>query len=61
MKDLRACRKCHYITESDTCPICGGDTSKDWHGCIIIVDHKKSALAKKMNVSVNGRFALRVR
>ena len=60
-KDLRACRVCSFISEEDVCPRCGGETSKEWQGYVIIVDYKKSEIAKKMNVNANGKFALRVR
>lgn len=60
-KALYACKNCQFITEEDTCPRCGGETSKDWQGYVIIVDHTKSEIAKKMNIHANGRYALRVR
>ncbi len=61
MKALRACRRCRYLTEENTCPLCGGETSKEWQGYVIILDHNKSQIAKKMGIQANGRFALRVR
>jgi len=61
MKIMKACKKCSYVTEEDKCPLCGSETSKDWQGYVIIVDHTKSEIAKRMGINVNGRFALRVR
>jgi DNA-directed RNA polymerase subunit E" len=61
MKVMKACKHCSYITEEDTCPLCGNTTSKDWQGYVIILDHTKSEIAKRMGISVNGKFALRVR
>ena len=60
-KNPKSCTHCSYITQDDICPICGNKTSKEWQGYVIIVDHRKSEIAKKMNVNVNGKFALRVR
>ncbi len=60
-KLLRACPVCSFITEEDRCPRDGGETSKDWQGYVIIVDHTKSEIAQKMGIDVNGRYALRVR
>lgn len=60
-KILKACKECSTITEEDVCPRCGGQTSKDWQGYVVIVDHTKSEIAQKMGVNVNGRYALRVR
>jgi DNA-directed RNA polymerase subunit E" len=61
MKILKACKNCSFITEEDVCPLCGNPTSKDWQGYVIIIDHTKSEIAKRMNIHVNGKFALRVR
>ncbi len=40
---------------------CGGETSKDWQGYVVIIDHTKSEIAKRMNIDKNGKFALKVR
>jgi DNA-directed RNA polymerase subunit E" len=61
MKVLKACKNCSFITEEDVCPLCGNPTSKDWQGYVIIIDHTKSEIAKRMKIHVNGKFALRVR
>jgi len=60
-KQLNACKVCNYITEESVCPLCGGQTSKEFQGYLIIVDHTKSGIAKQMGINVNGKFALRVR
>jgi len=61
MKVQKACKHCSYITEEDACPLCGNPTSAEWQGYVIIIDHTKSEIAKRMGVNVNGKFALRVR
>ena len=58
---MRACKQCSFITEDDTCPRCGSPTSKEWQGYLVVIDHEKSDIAKKMGIKSNGRFALRVR
>jgi DNA-directed RNA polymerase subunit E" len=60
-KLLKACKHCSFITEEDVCPLCGNQTSKDWQGYVIIIDHSKSEIAKRMGINVNGKFALKVR
>lgn len=60
-KNPKSCKHCSYITKEDVCPLCGKETSKEWQGYVIIVDHQKSEIAKKMSINVNGKFALRVR
>jgi DNA-directed RNA polymerase subunit E" len=49
------------LTEGDTCPKCGEKTSKEWQGYLIVVDHTRSKIAKKLGIDSNGRFALKVR
>lgn len=61
MKIEKACKQCHLVTEEDECATCGSPTSKEWQGYVIILDHTKSEIAKRMNINVNGKFALRVR
>ncbi len=58
---MKACKQCNFITEDETCPRCGGATSKDWQGLVAIVDFEKSDIAKKMGISANGKYALKVR
>jgi len=57
----KACKQCTMISEIDTCPNCGGVTSKEWQGYVIILDFTKSEIAKKMGIKANGKYALRVR
>ncbi len=61
MKVERACKRCNAMAEEEKCPLCGGDTSKEWQGYVVILDHTKSEIARRMGISVNGKFALRVR
>ena len=55
------CKKCGYKREKNTCPRCGGETSEEWQGFLAVVDFEKSEIAKKMGISDNGRYALKVR
>ena len=57
----KACKKCSRITEEDVCPFCGGQTSKEWQGYLVVVDYTKSEIAQRMGITTNGKFALRVR
>ena len=58
---LLACKKCSYLTGEDPCPICGGQTSKEWQGYLVIMDPERSEIAHKMGITVKGKYALRVR
>ncbi|MCJ7488651.1 MAG: DNA-directed RNA polymerase, subunit E'' [Thermoplasmata archaeon] len=61
MKVEKACKSCNSMTEEDKCPLCGTDTSKEWQGYVVILDHTKSEIARRLDIHVNGKFALRVR
>jgi len=57
----KACRICYRITEKDTCPNCGSHSlSYDFKGVVIIIDEKKSIIAKKLNITQPGKYALEV-
>lgn len=57
----KACKQCSFISEDDTCPRCGGETSREWQGYLVILDYEKSDIAKRMGITANGKYALRVR
>lgn len=61
MSELRACKTCSLLVEEQTCPRCNGQTSKEWQGYVIILDASKSEIAKRMRITQNGKYALRVR
>ena len=68
---LRACKNCNFIEDEAhdkdwksrgyACTRCGGETTREWQGLLAVVDFEKSAIAKEMGISENGRYALRVR
>lgn len=47
--------------DDSVCPVCNSPTSKAWQGYVIIHDPKKSRIARKMNITTQGRYALKVR
>ena len=60
MKNVRACKTCHVLTDSDVSPNCSLPTSKRWRGYAIIRDPASSQIAKKMNITKPGKYALKV-
>jgi len=58
---MKACKNCLMLTEEEACPACGGDLSSNWQGYVVIIDHSRSEIAQHMGISVNGRYALKVR
>ncbi|MCL5420358.1 MAG: transcription elongation factor Spt4 [Candidatus Parvarchaeota archaeon] len=57
----KACRVCNFLTEERKCPMCGSeDLSLKWKGIVIVSDSEKSVIAKTIQISKNGRYALSV-
>jgi len=58
----RACRKCKIIIEEPSCPLCRGtDLSDDYSGVLVVLKPEGSQLAQKMEIKVEGRYALKIR
>ena len=56
-----ACRKCKNITSGRVCPSSGGtDLSTDWSGLIVLSDPDKSQVAKQLEFTKPGRYAIKV-
>lgn len=47
--------------DENVCPMCHSPTSKTWQGYVIIQDPKRSRIARKMNITAPGKYALKVR
>jgi len=61
-KQMKVCRECHKVVEGEACVTCGStNLSEDWTGYLIVVDPKRSGIAKQMNIDMPGRYALKVR
>lgn len=56
----RACQRCKYISYDKKCPICDSETSSDWSGLIVVTDPDNSKLAEELNITLPGRYALKV-
>ena len=58
----KVCKKCRIVTKTDKCPICNGtDLTTSWNGRIIIINHEKSEIAKKININSDGEYAIKVK
>ena len=60
---LKACRNCKALvdTGAEKCPVCGSTAfTKLWRGYVIVIDPAGSEVAKKMNVTVPGMYAIRL-
>ena len=59
----KACRDCHRMVEIGRAVcICGSNSiSQDWNGYVAIIDAEGSAIAKKLEITKAGKYALKVR
>ncbi|MBD40550.1 MAG: transcription elongation factor subunit Spt4 [Candidatus Poseidoniaceae archaeon] len=58
-----ACGECHMILADkvDQCPRCPtARVSTDWQGFVIIMQPERSEIAKRLQVSQPGQYALKV-
>jgi DNA-directed RNA polymerase subunit E" len=53
--------KNEQVPANFSCPRCGGETTREWQGLLAVSDFEKSDIAKRMGISENGMYALRVR
>jgi len=61
MKKTKACKKCLAITEEEKCPFCGSsEFSENFKGRIIVLDPEHSEIAKKLNITKKGIFAIKI-
>ncbi len=57
----QACRKCRMLTTEKACPNDGStELSNEWSGLVIIINSEKSQVAKTLNITKPGRYALKV-
>ncbi|MDD4255281.1 MAG: DNA-directed RNA polymerase, subunit E'' [Methanofollis sp.] len=61
-KMVKVCRDCHKVVEGESCVTCGStNLTEDWTGYLIIIDPEGSEIARRMNLEMPGRYALKVR
>ncbi|NLX50307.1 MAG: DNA-directed RNA polymerase, subunit E'' [Methanospirillum sp.] len=58
----KVCRECHRLVDGDSCVICNtANLSTDWTGYLVVLDPRRSQVAKKANIDLPGCYALKVR
>jgi DNA-directed RNA polymerase subunit E" len=57
----KACKECGKVTTLDVCTTCKAPTSTDWIGYVSIIDPEASEIAKRLNINIKGKYALRVK
>jgi DNA-directed RNA polymerase subunit E" len=62
MSKRKTCKQCRHFYDGTQCPVCKSkETANSFQGRVFIADPEKSEIAKKINVTVKGEFALKVR
>jgi len=58
----KACTKCKIFVEGNECPICHSNKfSTNWKGRIYILNPEKSEIAKKINITHEGEYAIKIK
>ncbi|MDP7141295.1 MAG: transcription elongation factor subunit Spt4 [Candidatus Woesearchaeota archaeon] len=58
----KVCKSCKLFVDGNNCPVCKGNQfSTNWQGRIFIADANKSMIAQKMEITVKGEYAIKVR
>ena len=58
----KVCKKCNIFVEGPVCPLCKGNQFSDnWKGRMYIFDVSKSEIAKKIEVTEKGEYAIKVK
>ncbi|HNX39768.1 MAG TPA: transcription elongation factor subunit Spt4 [Methanothrix sp.] len=58
----QVCRECRRLVEGQVCPTCNSASlSRDWSGYVVIIDPKESIIAQKLEITLPGKYALKVR
>lgn len=58
----KVCKKCKIFVDGNECPLCKGNQfSTNWQGRLNIIDANKSDIAGKIDITVKGEYAIKVR
>ena len=56
----KVCSNCGHLTTEDKCEKCGSNIFLDkYKGKVIVFDSKRSEIAQKLNITSNGKFAMK--
>ncbi len=57
-----ACKNCKLIImQGNVCPVCGStQLTTKWSGSIVVIDAEKSEIAKKLEIKVDGTYAINI-
>ncbi len=60
---MKACRNCRLLVEKESkCPLCNSeDLTGDYAGMLIIIDPARSEIAKNLNITSPGKYAVNIK
>lgn len=56
---MRACKQCKRIFTTKNCPVCKIEGTRSFQGIIVVFD-PESQIAKKMEITAPGKYAVKV-
>jgi DNA-directed RNA polymerase subunit E" len=60
MAKEKSCKTCKYLTTENVCPNCGNEEFiENFKGVVVVLNPENSEVAKKLNISNKGKFALK--
>ncbi len=58
----KVCKTCKIFVEGNECPLCKGKQfTESWKGRMYIFNPEKSQIAKRLNITAKGEYAIKVR
>ena len=62
MTEEKACTRCKRIVEGNVCIACRGrEFTTDFQGYLLVVEPEKSEVAKRLGITMPGRYCLSLR
>ncbi|MBI5393370.1 DNA-directed RNA polymerase subunit E'' [Candidatus Woesearchaeota archaeon] len=56
------CKRCKLFVEAQQCPVCkDSNFANGWQGRIMVLNGTKSFIAKQVNMTHNGEYAIKVK
>jgi len=57
----KVCKKCKIFVKGNKCPLCKGNQFvENWKGRVAIIDPEKSEIAKHIEVTQKGEYAIKI-
>lgn len=58
----KVCKRCRMFYDSNECPSCKiSSVAAVWRGRLFMADFEKSTIAKKIGITKNGEYAIKIR